>query len=55
MSDLKVTLNYVEAATMIKGMRAWLNKVETMLDEAVKNNVDYEELDCRKPNNGVWP
>lgn len=37
MSDLRVKLDYVEAASLINGLRIWLNRLEVMLDEAARN------------------
>lgn len=40
MSKLKVEIDYMVAATLIKGMRGWLNKLEEILDNAKKDLKD---------------
>ncbi len=43
MSKLPVQIDYVVAATVIKGIKVWLEKLEGILDEAALEN--KENLD----------
>ncbi len=39
MSKLWIKIDYIVAATLIKGMRSWLDKMEELLDDAQKKSM----------------
>ncbi len=44
--NIPVVLDYRVAYTIIKGMRGWLDKLENMMDEAVRKSGN--EIPCRR-------
>lgn len=48
MSKLLVKIDYLVAGSIIKGLRAWLAKLEKMLDAAVLE--EKNKIPCRRYN-----
>ena len=46
--DIKVTLDYRVAHTVIQGLKMWITKLESLLDEAVA--VENKDIPCRRIN-----